>query len=462
MKKIALFTLLLSAGVSLTAQTVICGRITNPKDNIVKLNYGDGSKTLSAQLGKDGSFNIRNNEGLSGRFDLEHGGETTAMFLYPSDSLYITLDTKMFDETIVYKGRGADINNFLAKQYLHFENSIGSETFMQTYYRKIAFSDAQTFSAYADSLTQVKLNYLDQFKSTLPVAFYDYQYAEIVFDYATDKADYPTLHCYVRGIQDSTVKVEPGYYEFYNQLNIDNEHYLASYDFVTYLGYYVRYKAKQNFGRDSISYLDQLVSARFLLKGKVKERAISEMILQLMDFGTADEVKQMYALSAVDITNPDLKQKIDAKYALVSSLLPGNPAPLFSLKTKEGKTVNLSDFKGKVVYLDFWASWCGPCMMEMPHAKILQDSFANKEVVFLYVSIDEDEKAWQKTMAAKKMKGVHVLAKGFDHEVPKKYGVNGIPSYYLISREGKIIDNHPSRPSDPGIYKEIEDALKLN
>lgn len=463
MKKTPLSMLVFLLSTTLYAQTIISGKITNQKDGIVKLHHWDGEqKTITTKLGKDGSFKISHTIKGPGKYDLEHGGETTAMFLYPQDSIYVTIDTKMFDETVTYKGRGAEINNFLAKQYLHFENSIGSPEFMQQYYRKIAFSDAQTFAGYADSLTQVKLNYLNQFKSLLPVAFYDHQYAEIVFEYAKDKADYPTLHYYVRGIKDSTVKVDAGYYDFYDQLNIENENYLQSNSFVMYLDYYLRYKAKQNFGRDSISMYDQVVSARYLYKDKIKEKAICGVILHAMDYGTRDEVKQMYELSTVEISDTEMKQTIETKYILMSSLLPGNPAPLFSLKTKEGKLVNLADFKGKIVYLDFWASWCGPCMMEMPSAKKLQDTFATQDVVFLYISVDEDEKAWQKTMAAKNMKGVHVIAKGFDHEVPKKYGVNGIPTYYLIGRDGKIIHNNPPRPSDPKVFGEIENALKVN
>jgi thiol-disulfide isomerase/thioredoxin len=463
MKKAPLLTGLFLFSATLPAQTIVCGRITNAKENVVKLNYWDGEQhSIEAKLTQEGSFKINHTVKEPGKYDLEHGGETTPMFLYPDDSLYVTLDTKQFDETVTYSGRGAEANNYIAKQYLYFETSIGSPEFRQRYYRKIAFSDAQTFSVYADSLTQVKLNYLNQFKQTLPVAFYDYQYANIVFDYATDKADYPKMHYYVRGIKDSTVKVSPEFYAFYDQLKINNENYLPSYDFVSYLGYYVRHKTKQKLGRDSISYADQTVSAGSLLKGKIKERAIHQIIVQAMEYGTPAEVKEMYGLSAKEISDPDLKQTIETKYTLISSLLPGNPAPPISLKTKEGKLVNLSDFKGKVVYLDFWASWCQPCMMEMPSAKKLQDTFATRDVVFLYVSVDENEKAWMKTMEAKGMKGVHLHTQGFDGDVPKKYGVNGIPSYYLIGRDGKIISNNPSRPSDAAVYREIENALKVN
>jgi thiol-disulfide isomerase/thioredoxin len=445
------------------AQTIVKGKITNPKGKLTRLTYWDGEqKSLETTLAKDGTFRFQLYLQHPQAIDLEHGDERTGMFLFPHDSIYVTLDTKMFDETVTYSGKGAEANNFLAKQLLHFETSIGSMDFVQTYYRKIAFSDAAEFCAYADSLASIKLNYLNQFRTQLPVAFYDYQYAEIVYDYATDKADYPSMHYYVRGIEDSTVTVDPSFYHFYDELPVDNENYLASYNFVSYLGYYIRKEAQLNFGRDSVSFIDQLVAARFLLKGKIKEKAIYELVSRGLDYGPANEMKAVYQMVSNDIQNTELRETLDNKYKLVSSLMPGNPAPNIALKTKDGKLVNLSDFKGKVVFLDFWASWCGPCMMEMPHAKILQDTFAGKDVVFLYVSIDEDEKAWIKTMESKKMKGVHIRANGFNDAIVKRYSVNGIPSYYLIGKDGNIINNNPSRPSNPKVYAEIEEALHPN
>jgi thiol-disulfide isomerase/thioredoxin len=253
--------------------------------------------------------------------------------------------------------------------------------------------------------------------------------------------------------------VKKGYFDFYSELNVDNENYVASTFFVSYLDRYLRYETIRKFGRDSISAIDQLVSARFLFKGKVKEKAVSELISQQLDWGKSTDVKVLYEMGMPDITDSELRETLSAKYTLVTSLMAGKMAPGITLKTKEGKVVNLSDFKGKVVYLDFWATWCGPCMLEMPHAKRLQDTFVTKDVVFLYVSLDEDEKAWKTTMESKKMMGVHVRASGFSDRIAKSYSVNGIPKYYLIGRDGKIINNNPPRPSDPKVVAEITDAL---
>ena len=98
----------------------------------------------------------------------------------------------------------------------------------------------------------------------------------------------------------------------------------------------------------------------------------------------------MHSIALSDIKDTASLALIELQYRQTSALFPGNNASVFTLKTRDGKNVSLTDFKGKVVYLDFWASWCGPCMMEMPSAKKLQDTFAKQDVVFLYVSVDDN------------------------------------------------------------------------
>ena len=143
----------------------------------------------------------------------------------------------------------------------------------------------------------------------------------------------------------------------------------------------------------------------------------------------------------------------------------GKVPPFFTLKDENGKDATLKDFAGKVVYIDFWASWCGPCRYEMQNgAPKLHAKFKdNKDVVFLYISLDSKVDDWKKAIADDKIEGIHLLSQatsGLNTPVAKAFNITGIPHYVIIDKEGKIFDNNASRPSDGKTVLRIEEALR--
>lgn len=139
----------------------------------------------------------------------------------------------------------------------------------------------------------------------------------------------------------------------------------------------------------------------------------------------------------------------------------GEPAIDFKFQNSEGKEVALSDFKGKVVYIDVWATWCGPCKQEIPHLIKMEEEYKNKNIVFLGVSIDaqEDHAKWKKFLIDYNMKGVQVFAGDKAADISKPYKIKGIPRFILIDKNGRIVSDNAPRPSSSEIKLLLNSTL---
>lgn len=125
---------------------------------------------------------------------------------------------------------------------------------------------------------------------------------------------------------------------------------------------------------------------------------------------------------------------------VTQALEENTPAPAFELQDSRGNAVQLKNFSGKVVYLDFWASWCGPCQKSFPWMNTLQEKFSDKEFQVVTINVDEARKDAERFLAAHPAKfSVLFDPKG---QTPIQYGVKGMPTSLLIGRNGKVIYTH--------------------
>ncbi len=162
------------------------------------------------------------------------------------------------------------------------------------------------------------------------------------------------------------------------------------------------------------------------------------------------------------VTESQKKRFENIRNSLVS-FAAGQPAVNFTFPDANGKQVSLSDFKGKIVYVDVWATWCAPCRAEIPHLKKLEKEYHNKDVVFLSVSTDKDKdkQKWLDFLKNEALTGVQIF--GGDKaqtDLLAPYKITGIPRFMLFDRSGNIIATDAVRPSSPEIRPVLEAALK--
>jgi thiol-disulfide isomerase/thioredoxin len=141
----------------------------------------------------------------------------------------------------------------------------------------------------------------------------------------------------------------------------------------------------------------------------------------------------------------------------------GDLAPNFTLIDKDGNKVSLTDFNGKLVMMDCWATWCGPCVKGLPKYKALKDKYAGKNIVFLTISTDENVNAWRKKMAKDTkglFEGIQLNTSLNDNTFSKDFMVQAIPRYILIGKDGRIIKREAPRPGTPELYEIIDSNLK--
>lgn len=138
---------------------------------------------------------------------------------------------------------------------------------------------------------------------------------------------------------------------------------------------------------------------------------------------------------------------------------------LVHMVDKSGNYFSLDDVlklnAGKVIYIDIWASWCGPCKAMMPASKTLQEQFKEKEVVFVYLSIDQQSAAWEKGSSQFNLVESNYLVKNYPKaSFFQTHNVSSIPRYFLYDRKGDIVDSYAPRPNSTQLAQLINKTLE--
>ena len=430
----------------------IKGQILHPAGKAVTVQVG--KKSVEAPVDAAGRFKLTVPVSAAGAATLETGQEFTRLWLTPGDDLTLTLDAQRFDETVKYTGTGARVNNYLAAQVLG-EEALGERA------QAALNRPPAGYGAFRDSVQAGQEKKLSAALGTKPTAaetaFLTWKRRELAYEGAAQRLRYA---------EQKKVPAADPYYGFMRATDapLDNPGALTSDAYRAYVPGALAYYAALDGALASGAPLEvaALRQAGKRLSAPVREAVVPQLVMEGVLYGSlaaADSV-QRYALAHLTL-KPETRTQLEKAWVARQRTRPGLPAPALSAVDAAGKAFDWASVRGKVVYLDFWASWCGPCIREMPAAQKLHTALHDRaaDVVFLNVSVDGNAANWRKGMEKHKVEGQNVHSGG-DWQSPalKAYGISSIPRYLVIGPDGLILDGDAPRPSG-GAEEAIRAAL---
>jgi thiol-disulfide isomerase/thioredoxin len=164
----------------------------------------------------------------------------------------------------------------------------------------------------------------------------------------------------------------------------------------------------------------------------------------------------------LDKSAPSLHERA-TRYVENINLARAAMAPPFSLTTIDGKQISMDGLAGKVVLIDFWATWCGPCREALPHIKKIAEKFSEQPLVVLSISVDTDDAKWRDFVAKNQMTWLQYRDTGFNGKIATLFGIHAIPSTFSIDADGVLEDQHVGDADIEGkLKKMIARAVELN
>ncbi len=389
--------------------------------NLVIPVKADGSFEYSFPLSKSGYFTIGYN----------------TVYVQPGDMVNIKIDNEDPTKSVI-SGTHPAINQYLSgNSYTHS----GSYVAMMN---REKLEDAVYTDHFIDSVAQARLQQLQAIKD-----------ADSTFIYAEKaRIDADVINSYLSipfyaGFEDDSIK--------YNAFMGARTGKIAA--------------LLKNICHDE--YLD-IENVRYVLQSCIQSPLFRQAIVwtpRLADYVTSlycsnlldnktDEASLNQVKSMIDsIKVAEFAEAVKGKLNKVLQLAKGKDAIDMQLTTLDGKQVKLSDYRGKAICIDFWATWCGPCMRESPLFHQLAEQYKpNKDIVFLAISIDTDINQWKKRMAGKTHTILELNCN--DSKAMAKWNINSIPRFIILDKDFKIVNANAPAPSDEGLLKKEMSTLE--
>ena len=434
---------------------LLSGKIENSKATTAMLSSIDFKKEI--KINADGTFSDTLRIPEKGFYALSIGREYTPVYLAMGHNINLNVDASKFDETITYTGEGSVENNYLATKMLNeskgIENPVEFYSMDETDFKNRVTEMKGDNEALLGELKDADQDFIATEKKNL------------VYDNYAMLNNYVQRHGYYT--KKENFEVSGGFLpeELKNMTFDDPNAYKASLSYKNMAFDKTMTSMFDAIGNDisSVS-VEKLKELNDIKIPALKDEVIDYLGSFLVSPGNSN-MESIYNFFVSNTTNEDTKKKLTETYEKNKDLVKGKPSPEFvNYENHKGGQMSLADLKGKYVYVDVWATWCGPCIREIPSLKEVEKKFHNENIAFVSTSIDEvkDHDKWVDMVKDKELGGVQLMAdKAWNSKFVQDYAIQGIPRFILIDPNGNIVNADAPRPSDPKLLELLEEELKM-
>jgi thiol-disulfide isomerase/thioredoxin len=437
--------------------------------------FGD-QLTYRAKLKSDGTYKTAFLKTGTQDVYIDYDDNLETIIVSPGDHMQISFDTGNLKSTLTFSGDNKQTNRDLRAYSAAVDKEsvklYGSESVSR--FRAMAASEKDNLpDAHKKFLTN-RLNkdeaYLNAYikKLKLTKTFIKWAKADLQAEYLSNLMRYTWLHVSYNHLSPANFKLPDSYFDFTKNVLLKSPDLAISSNYSLYLNDYENYFADKALGTPrNVDDLIILLSKQ--PAGFAKDAMLSTLLYRLVKAKGLESVKTNLNLFKASVSNPVFKNRVLDAYNLAveqqkNYQLTADMQIKATPKSEADSLLNkiVAKYPNKVIYVDFWATWCGPCRDEMPNSKTLRESYANKDVVFLYLGVLSDENSWKAMIAELDIKGEHYLLNKNEYAaLSEKFQINGIPRYLLIDKKGKVASDNAKRPGDKMLKPEIDALLAV-
>jgi thiol-disulfide isomerase/thioredoxin len=434
---------------------IISGTITNAASEKATIyKQADRSVVKEMILAENGTFSdsIKLKEGSL--YSIYQGRNTTNLYLSAGDNVTINYDAKEFKNTLKIEGIGAVYAKYLLAKSQKYSELVGEGTDI---YVKEEKEYQKTFQEIKQAQDDILYNY-----DSISEDFKQIEKRNIKYQYLSNLNKYKNYHSYYAKKPD--FKTSEGFLNELNELDYTSEadfNFSSNYNGLVTANY--RKMAEELIKKDSLEY----DMAMLTVSGQIKNETIKNTLLfDTSKYGITytNDLEGFYKMFTALSTDKEHIEEITKSYNALKTVAKGNDSPKFiDYENNAGGTTSLDDLKGKYVYVDVWATWCGPCIAEIPSLKKVEKQYHGKNIEFVSISIDKikDHDKWKKMIIDKELGAMQLFAdNNWESKFIEDYLIKGIPRFIIIDPAGKIVSSNAPRPSDKKLT-ELFDELKI-